>query len=170
MNDEKLKEKIEQILPAFNEKQKRLFLASEANSLGYGGISKISKLSGISRPTITQGIKELQDKIRLGHEESIRGKGGGPKSIHRDNKSLVDKILKIVDPDTTGDPMSPLKWTTKSTRELSSELSKKGFSVSHQTISTILKDLDYSLQSNEKSLSKEFHPDRDKQFRYINVL
>ena len=81
MNDERLREKIEQILPAFNEKQKRLFLASEANSLGYGGISKISKLSGVSRPTITQGIKELEDKIRLGHEEGIRGKGGGPKSI-----------------------------------------------------------------------------------------
>jgi len=168
MNDERLKEKIEQILPAFNEKQKRLFLGSEANALGYGGVSKISKLSGISRPTITQGIKELESKILLGHEEGIRGKGGGPKSIHRKNKSFVKKILKIVDPDTVGDPMSPLKWTTKSTREISSELSKKGFSVSHKTISTILKDLDYSLQSNEKSLSKEFHPDRDKQFRYIN--
>ena len=109
MNDEKLKEKIERILPAFNEKQKRLFLGSEANALGYGGVSKISNLSGISRPTITQGIKELESKIRLGHEEGVRGKGGGPKSIHRKNKSFVKKILKIVDPDTVGDPMSPLK-------------------------------------------------------------
>lgn len=168
MNDEEHQKKILQLLPIFNEKQKRLFLAYEAKSLGYGGVSKISKLSGISRPTISQGIKELDNDSFIDDQERIRNKGGGPKAIHRENQKIIKKITKIVEPATTGDPMSPLKWTTKSTREIENELKKQGFEISYRSISTILKDLDYSLQSNEKSLSKESHPDRDKQFKYIN--
>ena len=168
MDNDTLKNKIQQLLPILNEKQKRLFLASEAKSLGYGGISKISKLSGVSRPTISQGIKELNSNDYIDHDNTVRGKGGGPKAIHRENKNLKNQIEKIIEPATTGDPMSPLRWTIKSTREIEEELKKRGYYISYRTISTILKDLGYSLQSNSKSLDKKQHPDRNKQFEHIN--
>jgi len=168
MDDQELKQKIEQLLPIFNEKQKRLYLASEARGLGYGGVSKISKLSGISRPTISQGVNELERENYLAGDEGVRRKGGGPKAIHRDNKTLKTHIETIIEPATTGDPMSPLKWTIKSTREIEKELKKKGHHLSYKSIATILKDLGYSLQSNSKSLTTTSHPDRDKQFKYIN--
>lgn len=168
MNDDELKQKIQQLLPLFNEKQKRLYLACEARCLGYGGVSKVSKLSGISRPTISQGVKELESDSYIACNEGVRNKGGGPKTIHRENEKLKKQIEKIIEPATTGDPMSPLKWTIKSTREIEKELKKKGHHISYKSISTILKDLGYSLQSNSKSLANKSHPDRDKQFNYIN--
>ena len=168
MDDNKLKQKIQHLLPIFNEKQKRLFLASEASVLGYGGISKVSKLSGISRPTISQGVKELKNDNYIESDVRIRGKGGGPKAIHRGSMKVKKEIEKIIESSTTGDPMSPLKWTIKSTREIEKELKKKGHHISYKSISTILKDLGYSLQSNSKSLNSKSHPDRDKQFKYIN--
>ena len=168
MYNDILKNKIQQILPILNEKQKRIFLASEAKSLGYGGISKIAKLSGVSRPTISQGIKELDNNDYIDHENIVRGKGGGPKSIHRENKKLKKQIETIIEPATTGDPMSPLRWTIKSTREIEKELKETGYHISHQTIATILQNLGYSLQSNSKSLNKKQHPDRNKQFKHIN--
>ena len=167
MNDEALKDKLKDILPLLNEKQKRLFLAAEARSLGYGGISKISRLSGISRPTISQGLKELENDGLL-DSDSIRQRGGGPRPIHRSNKKLIKLINMIVSDSTRGDPMSPLKWTVKSTREIATELEKKNYSISYRSVYTILKDLGYSLQANEKSIAKTAHPDRDAQFKYIN--
>ena len=125
MDDNKLKQKIQHLLPIFNEKQKRLFLASEASVLGYGGISKVSKLSGISRPTISQGVKELKNDNYIESDVRIRGKGGGPKAIHRGSMKVKKEIEKIIESSTTGDPMSPLKWTIKSTREIEKELKKK---------------------------------------------
>ena len=125
MDNDTLKNKIQQLLPILNEKQKRLFLASEAKSLGYGGISKISKLSGISRPTISLGIKELNSTNYIDQDNTVRSKGGGAKAIHRENKNLKKQIEKIIEPATTGDPMSPLMWTIKSTREIEKEPKKR---------------------------------------------
>jgi len=167
MDDQRLRKKIESLLPALNEKQKRLFLAAEAESLGYGGISKVSRLSGMSRPIITEGIKELQSEDNL-YDNHIRAKGGGPKPIHRSNKKLIKLIDEVVSDSTRGDPASPLRWTTKSTREISSELEKRGYKVSYRSVYTILRDLEYSLQANEKSIAKKSSPDRDEQFKYIN--
>lgn len=165
MTTEKLKEKIEHVLPFLNEKQKRIFLGGEAKSIGYGGISKIAKLAGVSRPTIHQGITDLEsvDEVAI---ERVRLSGGGPKSKHSQNIKLQRLIEALIEDSTRGDPMSPLKWTSKSTRHLSEELYKKGYEVSHETVRVILKKLEYSLQGNDKSL-EDSHPDRDEQFKHI---
>lgn len=165
MATEKIKEKLENILPFLNERQKRIFLGAEAKSIGYGGISKIARLAGVSRPTIHQGISDLEIGDR-GAIERVRLGGGGPKSKHSQNKKLQKTIEALIEDSTRGDPMSPLKWTSKSTRHLSEELYKKGYEVSHETVRVILKKLGYSLQGNDKSL-EDSHPDRDEQFMYI---
>ena len=165
MATEKLKEKLENILPFLNERQKRIFLGAEAKSIGYGGISEIAKLAGVSRPTIHQGLSDLESGDK-GAIERVRLYGGGPKSKHSQNKKLQKTIEALIEDSTSGDPMSPLKWTSKSTRHLSEELYKKGYEVSHETVRVILKELGYSLQGNDKSL-EDSHPDRDEQFKYI---
>lgn len=165
MATENLKEKLGDILPFLNEKQQRMFLGAEAKSIGYGGVSKIAKLAGVSRPTIHQGITDLEsfDDASI---ERVRVSGGGPKPKHSQNTKLQRSIEALIEDSTKGDPMSPLKWTSKSTRHLSEELYKKGYKVSHETVRSILKKLDYSLQGNDKSL-EDSHPDRDEQFKYI---
>lgn len=167
MSTEKLKEKINDILPFLNERQKRIFLGAEAKSIGYGGISKIARLAGVSRPTIHQGISDLESGGNNA-SESVRASGGGPKPKHAQNKKLLKTIELLIEDSTRGDPMSPLKWTSKSTRHLSEELYKKGYGVSYETIRVILKQLGYSLQGNDKSL-EDSHPDRDAQFKYITM-
>jgi hypothetical protein len=168
MDETALQEKYVKIMPYFNEKQKRLFVATEAIALGYGGVSTVSRLTGISRTTIKKGQEELDTpQIDI---NKIRKEGSGPTAIHRENKQLISKIENILDESTRGDPMSPLKWTCKSTRQMAVSLSNKNYSISHMTVNRILKQLDYSLQSNEKSLSSKNHPDRDEQFKYINKL
>ncbi len=133
----KLKEKLENILPFLNEKQKRIFLGAEAKYIGYGGISKIAKLAGVSRPTIHQGITDLES-VDGAAIERVRISGGGPKSKHSQNIKLQRLIEALIEDSTRGDPKSPLKWTSKSTRHLSGELYKKvllglwwDFSLSH---------------------------------------
>ncbi len=165
MSTEKLKEKINEILPFLNERQRRIFLGAEAKSIGYGGISKIAKLTGVSRPTIHQGISDLESGENDAYER-IRVSGGGPKPKHAQNKNLLRTIETLIEDSTRGDPMSPLRWTSKSTRNLSEELYKKGYEVSYETVRVILKQLGYSLQGNDKSL-EDSHPDRDAQFKYI---
>ncbi|MCL4728395.1 MAG: ISAzo13 family transposase, partial [Candidatus Kuenenia stuttgartiensis] len=145
MSTEKLKEKINDILPFLNERQKRIFLGAEAKSIGYGGISKIARLAGVSRPTIHQGISDLESGGNNA-SESVRVSGGDPKPKHAQNKKLLKTIESLIEDSTRGDPMSPLKWTSKSTRHLSEELYKKGYEVSYETIRVILKQLGYSLQ------------------------
>jgi len=166
MDTEILKGKLNNILPYLNEKQKRVFLGAEAKSIGYGGISRISKLTGVSRPTIHQGISDLESGDS-GLIERIRGSGAGPTPKHTQNKKLLKMIEVLIESSTKGDPMSPLKWTSKSTRHLSDELYKKGYEVSYETVRVILKKLGYILQGNDKSL-EDSHPDRDEQFKYIN--
>lgn len=165
MDAEKLKEKLDNILPLLNERQKRIFLGAEAKSLGYGGVSKIAKLAGVSRPTIHQGISDLKngDKNII---EGIRASGGVPRFKHSQNRELLKAIERLIEDSTRGDPMSPLKWTSKSTRHLSEELHRKGYEVAHETVRVILKNLGYTLQSNDKTL-EDSHPDRDEQFQYI---
>ncbi|OHE04714.1 ISAzo13 family transposase [Sulfurimonas sp. RIFOXYB12_FULL_35_9] len=165
MTTESLKEKINNILPYLNEKQKRIFLGAEAKSIGYGGVSKIHRLTGISRPTIHQGITELENGDST--DERVRISGGGPKPKHTQNKKLLKIIETLIEDSTRGDPMCSLKWTSESTRLISEDLYKKGYKISHETVRVILKKLGYSLQENDKSL-EDSHPDRDEQFTYIN--
>ncbi len=162
--------KIEKVLPFLNEKQQRIYLASEAEYLGFGGVTAISEASGISRPTIILGKKEINEKVVELSQDRIRKKGGGRKKIFEKQPRLLKELDKLLYPATRGDPMSPLRWTCKSTRQLSEALKKKSIIVSHVSIAEMLKGMGYSLQANAKVIEGGDHPDRDKQFRYINKL
>ena len=165
-----IEKKIEKVLPYLNEKQQRIYLASEAEYLGFGGVTAISEASGISRPTIILGKKEINEGIIELPHDRIRKKGGGRKKLYEKQPRLLKELDKLIDPETRGDPMSPLRWTCKSTRQLSDALKKKSIIISHVSIAEMLKEMGYSLQANAKVIEGGEHPDRDRQFRYINKL
>lgn len=149
-----------------NELGKRLYAAEKALELGRGGIVQISQLTGISRTTITKGIKELkQDDLPI---SQIRRKGSGRKLIEQKYDFIKEKLEGILEETTLGDPMSVLKWTCKTTRSISAQLKRERISVSHQTICRLLHSMGYSLQVNKKMIGTGNHPDRDAQFQYIN--
>ena len=147
-----IEKRIKSLLPHLNERQRRIYLATEAESLGYGGISEISRLSGVSRVTITQGFKDLKQKS-LEQERSTRcrKKGGGRKKVTELYPNILNELKALVEACTKGNPENPLLWTSKSVRKLQSNLTEKGIEVCHRTICDLLKELGYSLQSNRKS-------------------
>lgn len=155
---------------SLNEAQKRCFAAVKASEIGYGGISEVSRVTDLSRTTITQGLKELEESADFDLSmERIRQEGGGRKRSFTDPK-LAKAIEGILGETSAGDPMSRLLWTCKSTRAIADELNKQGFEVSRMIIYRALKEQGYSLQSNKKRLSGKNHPDRDAQFKHINRL
>jgi hypothetical protein len=157
------------VLGTMNEYQARLLVAERAVQLGRGGVSRLSRLTGMSRVTITQGLKELRgSKLRSPTEGRIRQPGGGRKKVEEVHAELSRRLRDIVEETTAGDPMSPLKWTSKSTRTIADELSRSGHSISSVTVGRCLEDMGYTLQSNVKTREGPQHPDRDAQFRYIN--
>ena len=163
-----LGEKYDLIKPYLNEKASRLFLAAEAKTIGWGGISQVSLETGVSRNTISQGLHELE-KPNLIEPIRVRKKGGGRKrSLELDPQLLLD-IEKLVDPVARGDPDSPLRWTIKSTRTIAKELEQFGHYTSHTRVADILKILNYSLQANKKTHEGSKHEDRNSQFEYINA-
>ncbi len=151
-----------------SESQKRWFAAVKSFELGYGGISKVSRVTKLSRTTITQGQKELKSKKKLDQTDRVRSQGGGRKLSTDLDSNLEKNLEEILLETTAGDPMSTIRWTCKSVRKLSEQLNKLGHDVSYRTVNRLLKKMGYSLQSNRKSLSRENNPDRDKQFRIIN--
>jgi transposase len=146
------------------ESQKRWFAAEKSSDLGYGGISHVSRATKLSRTTITQGLKEINNKKNLKIEDGVRTNGGGRKSSIKNDKGLSEHLEKIHQETTAGDPMSSIRWTCKSVRNISEELSKNGHDISYRTVHRLLVEMGYSLQSNRKSLSQENNPDRDRQF------
>jgi hypothetical protein len=163
-----LEKKITAMLPYLNEKQKRIFLALEAEKIGYGGVNLIHDITGVSRTTIIKGKKEVQSGELL-NDTRIRKIGGGRKKHTEKYENIEDDIESIVADETYGDPEKVLTWTTKSLRNIETALQEKGYAISHDTIGNILKEMDYSLQQNQKMLQRgESHPDRDEQFKYIN--
>ena len=164
--EQQIAEKFAIVLPHLNEKQRRVLLAAEARALGWGGISKVAKATGVSRVTIHKAVSEIENKTIPA--ERIRKPGGGRKDITQYHPDILDKLEALVDPVTRGDPRSPLRWTCKSTRQLSQELERKGYLISNVTVADLLHQLDYSLQANAKTLEGASHPDRDAQFQYIN--
>jgi len=141
--------------------------ASEARSLGYGGVSKIRRACGLSRKAIAKGIREISDGgTMLGR---IRRSGAGRKKITVRDPKLLTSLESLIEPETRGDPESPLRWICKSTRALAAQLTRKKHPVSHEKVAQLLRDQNYSLQSNRKTEEGEDHPDRDAQFRYINA-
>ncbi len=162
-----LREKLSRMWPHLNERARRLVAASEAASLGYGGVTLVSEACGLSRVTITKGIRELEESPLPEHR--IRGPGGGRQRLEAHDPGLVALLESLVEPLTSGDPESPLRWTCKSTRTLAGELVYRQHPVSHATVAQYLRGLGYSLQGNRKTEEQgEDHPDRDAQFRHIN--
>jgi hypothetical protein len=164
--EEALRERYERLAPLLNERQRRLTAAIEASLLGRGGITRVAQLSGLSRRAIHKGLKELEaGPLEPGR---VRRAGGGRKKLSVQDPSILKDLETLVDPSTRGDPMSPLRWTCKSTRELAGALQKLGHHVSQPVVGKMLKELGYSLQANAKKIEGARHPDRDAQFQYIN--
>ena len=162
-----VEERIQRMIPVLNERQKRLYLANEAISYGRGGISLVSRISGMSRTTITKAIAELPNAFEVAVK--IRKSGGGPKFVESNYPDVEEKIGKIIDGKTYGDPMRVLSYTTESLRKIQTELEKDSIYVGHVTIGKILDAMGYSKQANQKMLQiGEPHPDRNTQFEYIN--
>jgi hypothetical protein len=163
------KKRIERTLPFLNERQSRIYLGIEAQSLGRGGISKIHLLSGVNRKTISVGMREIgQESVPESGKGRIRRKGGGRKKEVEKHPQILLKLMEIVLPHTMGDPEKPLIWCSKSTRKIREALRLEGYSISHESIRKYLLFCGFSLQSNKKTKEGGDHPDRDAQFEHIN--
>jgi transposase len=158
--------KLAVILPHLDERQRRLLLGAEARALGHGGIRLVARAAGVREGTVSLGVDELEAGTEpLGR---VRRPGGGRKRAADLDPGLLPALLALVEPDERGDPMSPLRWTTKSTRSLAAELTAQGHQVSADTVGMLLRAEGFSLQANAKVIEGQRHPDRDAQFQYLN--
>ena len=151
-----------------NERQLRAWAAAEALTLGHGGIVAVAESTGMGRRTIWEGMRELRDGTFAEAPERVRRPGAGRPKKEETDPEFVEELNRLIDPATRGDPMSPLLWTSKSTRNLSEALAEKGHRVSPSTLCKILASLGFSLQAPQKQKEGKQHPDRNGQFEYIN--
>jgi|HubBroStandDraft_6_1064221.scaffolds.fasta_scaffold94262_2 hypothetical protein len=164
--EECLAAKLGVLLPHLDERQRRLALGAEALALGHGGIRLVARAAGVREGTVAAGASELDaGEEPLGR---ARRRGGGRKRLADLDPGLVPALLALVEPATRGDPVSPLRWTTRSTRNLAAELTLQGHRVSADTVGGLLRAEGFSLQGNAKVIEGRAHPDRDAQFRYIH--
>jgi len=162
-----LQRRFAQIWPHLDERARRLVAASEAAACGYGGVSLVSRACGLSRVTITKGLRELAEApLPPGR---VRRPGGGRPTLIAQDPTLPARLEALVEPLARGDPRSPLRWTCKSTRTLAATLTAQRHPVSHVKVAQLLQGLGYSLQGNRKTEEGADHPDRDAQFRHINA-
>jgi hypothetical protein len=162
-----LQQKYKVLAGCLDEARLRLWAAAEARSLGYGGITRVARVSGLSRLTIHRGLSQLEPGPKAKpppRPGRIRVAGGGRKPLTAHDPELLADLEALVEPTSRGDPRSPLRWTCKSRRELANALRAKG----HPSVGALLTQLDYSLQSTRKTIEGKQHPDRDAQFRHIN--
>jgi len=159
--------KFEALAPALNERARRVWAATEAKALGHGGIAAVSRATGISVSTIRRGLEEL-DSGEIAEPGRVRRQGAGRKKALEKDPTLLADLEGLVEPTASGDPQSPLRWTSKSVRKLAGQLGALGHSVSHQLVAEFLCLAGYSLQANRKTREGPSHPDRDAQFRFIN--
>lgn len=164
-----IQEKYRSLKPVLDEQSRRLWAATEAKSLGHGGISIVSRVTGLSRTTIHQGMKNLSDPAYHSPKgiRRIRSSGGGRKPITKIDPTVLTDIEHLVEPSTRGDPESPLRWTCKSVRQLAAALQEQGHAIERQKVAHLLAELGYSLQANNKTKEGKQHPDRDAQFHFI---
>ena len=158
--------KLASILPQLNERQRRLVLAAEARALGQGGVTRVARAAQVSRTTVHAALTELDTAVP--DSDRSRRSGGGRMSCQESDPTLVGDLEALIEPTTRGDPMSPLRWTCKSTRQLAAALQAQGHPVSYRTVARLLQQLEYSLQAPRKVLEGGGHPDRDAQFDYLN--
>ena len=166
--DRTLRTKYRALFSHLDERQRRLVAAADAAALGRGGVSRVGRYSGLSRPTIHKGLAELrQAPLSPGR---VRRPGAGRKPLLEVSPALRVAVERLIEPATRGAPMSPLRWTSKSTRHLAEVLRRRGFAVSHETVAQLLREIGYSLQGTAKALEGTQHPDRNAQFEYLAHL
>ena len=169
MDERGLRAKYESLEPELNERARRIWAATEAREIGRGGIALVARATKISYSTIVRGLHELESGASV-PTGRVRRAGGGRKSALAKDPSLMRELEAMVEPTASGNPESPLRWTSKSVRRLAAHLQGHGHAVSHQLVSELLAESGYSLQGNRKTREGTNHPDRDEQFRYINRL
>ena len=163
-----LHEKFGSVWALLDERTRRLMAASEARILGYGGVSQVRRACGLSRKAIAKGMREIAQGTAP-PPGRVRRPGAGRKSIVAHDPGLPAALDRLIDPETRGDPESPLRWICKSTRTLAAQLTRQKHPISHVKVAQLLDAQGYSLQSNRKTEEGEDHPDRDAQFRHINA-
>ncbi|OHB73858.1 MAG: hypothetical protein A2V70_11385 [Planctomycetes bacterium RBG_13_63_9] len=167
----RIRRKHRALRPEMDERMRRQWAAAEARELGWGGMTLVAHATGLSRPTISVGMKELQlpSKKRSAVAQRVRRSGGGRKRLLDVDAELALALEALIEPVTRGDPESPLRWTCRSTRRLAEKLTRQNHPVSDRTVATLLKEYGYSLQANRKTREGGSHPDRNAQFEYINA-
>jgi len=168
VSEDALREKFALLRPHMDERRWRLLLGAEADSLGYGGIRLVARAAEVSELTVSKGARELRGEPEPALDGRVRRPGAGRKCAEVADPELETVLDGLIEPETRGDPESPLRWTLKSTRNLSTELTRLGHRVSHPVVAGLLTGMGYSLQSTRKKLEGAQHPDRDGQFRYIS--
>ena len=169
----RIRQKFKALGPLLDERVRRQWAATEALSMGWGGVAAVVAATGMSHNTIARGLRELRERTKRPRQrvvsKRIRCVGGGRKSIAEADPSILDALERLVEPLTRGDPESPLRWTCKSTRKLAEELQGQGHAVGERTVAMLLHRAGYSLQSNRKVREGDSHPDRNAQFEHINA-
>ena len=167
----RVRRKYRSLRSEMDERMRRQWAAAEARELGWGGVTAVARATGLSRVTITAGLRELDQPARERAAEAarVRRPGGGRKRLTETDPALLAALEDLIEPMTRGDPESPLRWTCKSTRRLAEELTRQRHPVSPRTVAMLLQEAEYSLQGNRKTREGASHPDRNAQFEYINT-
>lgn len=164
--EDQLRAVFAEVGPHLDERQRRLLAGAHARGLGHGGIRLVARAFGIQAATVSRGAEELAaGALPTGR---VRREGAGRKSRAQAQPGLTRALMALIEPDERGDPVSALRWTTKSLRHLAGELNAQGFEVSYSTVGALLTETGFSLQGTAKVLEGVSHPDRDAQFRYLN--
>ena len=167
MDAEMIQSRFLALQPFLDERLRRMYAAAEAEAIGHGGVSIVSRATGVSRRAIGVGKQELKNPLPA-QRRRIRKKGGGRKRATDKDPSLRTDLEGLVEPVSRGDPESPLRWTCKSVRKLADELKRMGHAVSHNLVAELLRSMGYSLQANRKTVEGAWHPDRNAQFEHIS--
>ena len=167
----RVRRKFRSLRAAMDERMRRQWAAAEARDLGWGGVTAVAQATGLSRVTITAGLRELEQpaRERAARATRVRRPGAGRKPVVIADPAVLDALEALIEPTTRGDPESPLRWTCKSTRRLAEELCKLSHQVCARKVAHLLCDAGYSLQANRKTREGDSHPDRNAQFEYINA-
>ncbi|MBA3972669.1 MAG: ISAzo13 family transposase [Candidatus Solibacter sp.] len=165
--EEGIQRRFEDLSPVLSEQGLRRFAATEARAYGHGGVSAVSRITGLARSTIGRGVREIEENLPV-QTGRVRRPGGGRKAKQAEDSTLLSDLQRVVEPATRGDPMRTLQWTSKSLRRLSAALHEDGHSVCPHVIADCLRKLGYSLQANRKTQEGSGHMDRDAQFQYID--